>query len=70
MKYKNRAVAWILAAMLLVSGALALVISSRASRKAASGKVQITELCAKNETVLADNSGKFRDYIEIYAPSQ
>ncbi len=70
MKYKNRAVAWILAAMLLVSGALALTISSRASRRAASGKVQITELCAKNETVLADNSGKYRDYIELYAPSQ
>lgn len=70
MKYKNRAVAWVLVAMLLASGALALVISSWISRKAASGKVQITELCAKNETVLADNSGKFRDYIELYAPSQ
>ena len=31
-------------------------------------KVVITEICTKNETVLADNDGKFRDYIELYNP--
>lgn len=28
--------------------------------------VQITEICAKNETVTADNDGRYRDYIELY----
>ena len=26
----------------------------------------ITEICTKNETVIPDNQGKYRDYIEIY----
>lgn len=29
-------------------------------------QIQITEICAKNESVIADNDGKFRDYIELY----
>lgn len=29
-------------------------------------KIQITEICAKNETIIADNDGKYRDYIELY----
>ena len=28
--------------------------------------VQITEICAKNETVTADNDGRYRDYIELF----
>lgn len=28
--------------------------------------ITISEICAKNETVIADNGGKFRDYIELY----
>ena len=31
-------------------------------------QVQISEVCAKNETILADNEGKYRDYIELYNP--
>lgn len=30
----------------------------------------ISEVCAKNETVIADNSGKYRDYIELYNPGE
>ncbi len=30
------------------------------------GTVRISEICTKNETVIADNSGKYRDYIELY----
>lgn len=26
----------------------------------------ISEICAKNDSILADNNGKFRDYIELY----
>lgn len=32
--------------------------------------IQITEVCAKNESVIADNDGKYRDYIEIYNGGQ
>ena len=67
MKYMDRAKAWILAAVLLVSGVLALLIGFRMDRDTASGEIRITEICAKNESVLADNSGKYRDYIELYA---
>lgn len=28
--------------------------------------LQITEICTKNDTILADNSGSYRDYIELY----
>ena len=28
--------------------------------------LQITEVCAKNESIIADNDGKYRDYIELY----
>ena len=28
--------------------------------------VVFSEICAKNETVLADNDGKYRDYAELY----
>lgn len=31
-------------------------------------EILITEICSKNETVIADNEGKFRDYIELYNP--
>ncbi len=31
-------------------------------------QIRITEICTKNESVLADNDGKFRDYIELYNP--
>lgn len=37
--------------------------------QASSGQsLQITEICAKNETVLADNAGEYPDYIELYNP--
>lgn len=32
------------------------------------GSLQITEICTKNESVLADNTGKYWDYIELHAP--
>lgn len=28
--------------------------------------ITISEICAKNETIIADNQGKYRDYIELY----
>ena len=70
MKYKNRAIIALLAAMLLAAGIVALAIGYGMDRRASGGEVRITEICAKNESVLADNNGKFRDYIELYAGKQ
>lgn len=33
-------------------------------------RLVISEICTKNETVIADNSGKYRDYIELYNPGE
>ena len=30
----------------------------------------ISEICSKNETIIADNEGKYRDYVELYNPGQ
>ena len=30
----------------------------------------ISEICSKNETIIADNDGKYRDYIELYNPGE
>lgn len=34
------------------------------------GELEITEICARNDSIIADNSGRYRDYIELYAPEQ
>ncbi len=70
MKYKNRAIIALLAAMLLAAGIVALAMGYAVERRASGGEVRITEICAKNESVLTDNNGKYRDYIELYATKQ
>ena len=29
-------------------------------------RIQISEICAKNESIISDNTGKYRDYIELH----
>ena len=67
MKLKKWALAAALAAVLAVAGILALA-TGRSGKAAPGQAVQITELCAGNTDILADHSGKYRDYIELYAP--
>lgn len=64
--------ALVLAVCLTVSGVLALWLQSQAQAPEAPAEnysLIITEICTKNESVLADNTGKFRDYIELYNAS-
>ncbi len=71
MKYKNIIVAAVLVLALLAVGAAALLPSGKpdaSGEPVYAGKLQITEICAKNESILADNSGRCRDYIELHAP--
>ncbi len=73
MKYKNLVVAAVLLALLLAVGGFALLSGGEDEVKkpeAYTGKLQITEICAKNESIIADNDGKYRDYIELYSPEE
>lgn len=75
MKNKN----WILAAILIISliGVICFAFLSDLSNGVDGfGQTQdgntiiINEICSKNETIIADNEGKYRDYIELYNPGQ
>ena len=67
---KNRL--WILTFVLLVALVLIVQASSGAPVKEQenaaieASTLLITEVCAKNESIIADNDGKYRDYIEVY----
>lgn len=68
---KNRKLAWILLAALAVTMVFALVMDTWRGFGAdvadtRSYSILITEVCSKNETILADSDGKFPDYIELY----
>ncbi len=71
MKMKRGYLAIILVLALAVAVALGLFLDQREQDKllesyAGEYDIIITEICAKNETIIPDSSGKFRDYIEIY----
>ena len=69
MKKKDTLLIWLLVGVLAIGIVLGLLSDPAfQSTLHSSGKyqIQITEICAKNETILADNDGKYRDYIELY----
>ena len=69
MAKKNPLLIWLLVGVLLLGiGAVALLDPSVQSAIVSTGEynIQITEICAKNENIIADNDGKYRDYIELY----
>ncbi len=71
MKMKRGLLALILVLALALAVGLGLLLDQREQEQlletyAGEYDIIITEICAKNETVISDNSGKYRDYIEIY----
>lgn len=72
MKYRNLIVVVVLAAILLAVGAFALGSGGKENGEQPqyTGQLIITEICAKNETIIPANDGKYRDYIELYAPAE
>lgn len=66
---------WMLALLLLAGLAVTFVIAiaaepvqpqSEEPALSLDTNIVISEICSKNESVIADNEGKYRDYIELY----
>ena len=69
MKQNNTRLFWVLLLALVLCVTIGLMLdptSEPASTPVGNYHVQITEICAKNETIIADNDGKYHDYIELY----
>ncbi len=69
MAKKDTKFIWLLIGVLAIGIAVGLFLDPSVQTALNSNgnyKIQITEICAKNETVIADNDGKYRDYIELY----
>lgn len=71
MRKKDNALIWILLIALVLCVALGLHLdpgTQMVGQPVGDYQVLISEICAKNETIIADNDGKYRDYIELYNP--
>ena len=69
---KRTVLALILSLLLVTAGAASFWLDRAANpipEQDLSGyEIRITEICTKNESIIADNSGSYRDYIELYNP--
>lgn len=61
---KNILLAFVL--LVCLAAAVSLVLARQPLPEEENKTLFISELCAKNESVIADNDGKYRDYIELY----
>ncbi len=71
MKQKYWALALVLTACLICAGVWSFSLEDAAPTQPgvtpiAPGALVFTELCSKNETIIADNAGRYRDYAELY----
>ena len=71
MKKKLLPMALLLTAMLLVVLYISIstdlaAFDAEKTDNSAIDSIVITEICSKNETILADNDGKHRDYVELF----
>ncbi len=73
MKKKQIALAVVLGVCLAAAAGFALVEQGRTMAeswtekpKTVASDMKFSEICTKNETIIADNDGRYRDYVEIY----
>ncbi len=71
MKLSNKLLAAVMVCLLVVLAMIALVWENTAmSPKSGGQRLQITEICTKNETLLLDDQGRASDYLELYNPGK
>ncbi len=72
MKVNNRVLLLILLALSVAGAAWALLTQEPAVHSPApqSQKLIISEICAKNDTLIGDNQGRTPDYVELYNPGK
>ncbi len=72
MKMNNRMLLVLLLALTVVAVAVGLMLPDPDAPAASKGiqPLLITEICAKNETLITDNFGRTPDYVELYNPGQ
>lgn len=68
MEKQNKKLVLLMLLGLIATVALGLLLDRSSAPVESSGdyQIRITEICAKNESIIADNDGVFRDYIELY----
>lgn len=67
MDKKNGALAVLLLVCLILAAAVLLLSGNQTIiPEVQDVQIVISEICAKNDTILADNDGKYRDYVELY----
>jgi len=65
---QNRILVLLMLLGLVAAVILGLILDRSGTPAVSSGdyQIRITEICAKNESIIADNDGVYRDYIELY----
>lgn len=69
MRTKNKLLIWLLSGVLILCVAVGFLLDpgiKATLTPVGEYHIQITEICAKNETIIADNGGRYSDYIELY----
>ena len=64
----NKRLALVMACLLVIAGIIALFGQKAAEMPVGDQGLRITEICAKNDSLIADSLGRTPDYIELYNP--
>lgn len=70
MQKYNKILAATMVCLLVIFAVLALLGQETAESPAGSHALRITEVCAKNDSIIADTAGRTPDYIELYNPGE
>ncbi len=70
MQKVNKLLAAAMICLLVIAGVVALLGQKTAEMPAGDQTLRITEVCAKNDSIIADTAGRTPDYIELYNPGE
>ena len=66
----NKRLAFAMVCLLIIAGVVALLGQKAAEMPVGDQGLRITEICAKNDSLIADSLGRTPDYIELYNPGE